>query len=1092
MGSSQSIPTASEITYAPRFHAESDKQHEEHFASSKNGPKTQPNETNLISLTEDTVEEEDNSSVVSTTTTESDDDVYYSSDEDDELDEFIAERKRILADSTALKKLAIDYLRPEQPVIITEPTVFGRNYFGRGSAPTQYDDDDDFLTTISRVREGHVDRDVEEERERILEEAAELKAVAEWYHTPTKPVVRTDVLACGRNYYARPSALEYGENEEVDDNERERVLKEASELKKVADWHLYPEKPIASEARIILCGRNYYSRPSASEYECEGKNKERERVLSEMALLKQVVDWHLHLEKKIEVDPASFGRNYFSSLSAPKDEDDNVSDERERVLSELAELKKVAEWHLHPEKKIEVDPASFGRNYFSSLSAPEDEDDDLSDERERVLSEMAELKKVAEWHLHPEKKIEVDPASFGRNYFLSVSAPEDEDDLDDERERVLSELASLKQVADWHLHPEKKIKVDPASFGRNYFSSLSAPEDDDLDDERERVLSELTSLKEAAEWHLYPEKKIEVDPASFGRNYFSSLSAPEDEDDDLSDEGERVLSEMAELKKVAEWHLHPEKKIEVDPTSFGRNYFSSSALEDDDVGDERERVLSEMADLKKVSDWHLHPEKKIEVDPTSFGRNYFSSSSPEDDDVDNERERVLSEMASLKEVADWHLHPEKKIEVDPASFGRNYFSSSADPAEDKDDDLSDEGERVLSEMVELKKVVEWHLHPEKKIEVDPISFGRNYFSSSAPEDDDVDNDRDRVLSELAELKKVAEWHLHPEKKIEVDPTSFGRNYFSSSASEDDDVDDEQERVLSEMASLKEVADWHLHPEKKIQVDPTSFGRNYFSSSADPGDDERERVLMDAFEMKKVADWHLHPDKKIEVDPASFGRNYFSLPSAPEDEDDFDDERECVLSEMVSLKEVADWHLHPEKPVTPSSVNCTRNYFDRPSANDDDLDEECELVISEMAELKQVANWYLRPEKPVAPSRVNCARNYFDRPSAKGNYADYVHTQGYANHTVHMEDHYVMHHDDYHHYDYHHDDISHGSFQSHGDHFDMDEDVFHGFRESINAFRDSVTAIHDQHIPIIKEEGDGKEGNLSRSPSSIMLFEEPAM
>jgi len=53
---------------------------------------------------------------------------------------------------------------------------------------------------------------------------------------------------------------------------------------------------------------------------------------------------------------------------------------------------------------------------------------------------------------------------------------------------------------------------------------------------------------------------------------------------------------------------------------------------------------------------------------------------------------------------------------------------------------------------------------------------------------------------------------------------------------------------------------------------------------------------------------------------------------------------------------------------------------------------------------------------------------------------------------------------------------------------MDEDVFHGFRESINAFHESIR--DHEHIPMIKEE-DGKEGNLSRSPSSIMLFDEQA-
>jgi hypothetical protein len=150
-------------------------------------------------------------------------------------------------------------------------------------------------------------------------------------------------------------------------------------------------------------------------------------------------------------------------------------------------------------------------------------------------------------------------------------------------------------------------------------------------------------------------------------------------------------------------------------------------------------------------------------------------------------------------------------------------------------------------------------------------------------------------------------------------------------------------------------------------------------------------------LKQVADWHLHPEKKIEVDPASFGRNYLSL-SAPEDLE----ERECVLFDASELKKLAIDYLHPEKPVTPSSVNC--------------------------------------------------ARNYFDRPSAKVNHADYIHTQGYANHHVHMEEDYVMHHDDYHHYDYHHqDDVSHGSFTSHGDHFDMDKIS----RDSVNLSPRSV-------------------------------------
>merc|ERR1712238_131311 len=314
---------------------------------------------------------------------------------------------------------------------------------------------------------------------------------------------------------------------------------------------------------------------------------------------------------------------------------------------------------------------------------------------------------------------------------------------------------------------------------------------------------------------------------------------------------------------------------------------------------------------------------------------------------------------------------------------------------------------------------------------------------------------------------------------------------------------ERKLVLAEAVELKKVADWYLHPEKKIVVDPTAFGRNFFTRPSAPeeeGDameEERERILTEAAELKNVADWYLHPEKNVVVDATVFGRNFFTRPSAPED-DCMDDERECILAEAAELKKMADWYHNPNQPVVSNGFATGRNYFTRHAApeydEDTEDDEQRTKILADALELKHLAIDYLHPEKPVASSSINCVRNFFDRPSAKGNHADYIHTEGHANHPVdHMEEHYVIHDDDYLYDHHHHDDISHGSFQSHGDHFDMDEDVFHGFRESINAFRDSVTSVHDQHIPIIKEEGDGKEGNLSRSPSSIMMaFDEQVM
>ena len=85
MGASQSIPSTSEITDAARRFSKD----EEHSASTKNGPKTKPTETNLISVTTDsaavvqakeTDDDNNNSLVVSA---ESD---CYSSDEDEDFE----------------------------------------------------------------------------------------------------------------------------------------------------------------------------------------------------------------------------------------------------------------------------------------------------------------------------------------------------------------------------------------------------------------------------------------------------------------------------------------------------------------------------------------------------------------------------------------------------------------------------------------------------------------------------------------------------------------------------------------------------------------------------------------------------------------------------------------------------------------------------------------------------------------------------------------------------------------------------------------------------------------------------------------------
>merc|ERR1712161_89155 len=193
------------------------------------------------------------------------------------------------------------------------------------------------------------------------------------------------------------------------------------------------------------------------------------------------------------MNSASCGRNYFTRASAPKH---IMEEERELVLAESAELKKVADWYLHPEKKIVVDPTAFGRNFFTRPSVQEEEGVDMEEERKLVLAEAAELKKVAGWYLHPEKKVAVDSTASGRNFFTRSSAQED-DCMDDERECILAEAAELKKMSNWCNNPSQPVVSNGFATARNFFTRLSAPEeeDDDMDDKRESILVKLQSSK---------------------------------------------------------------------------------------------------------------------------------------------------------------------------------------------------------------------------------------------------------------------------------------------------------------------------------------------------------------------------------------------------------------------------------------------------------------------------------------------------------------------------------------------------------------------------------------------------------------------
>jgi hypothetical protein len=501
----------------------------------------------------------------------------------------------------------------------------------------------------------------------------------------------------------------------------------------------------------------------------------------------------------------------------------------------------------------------------------------------------------------------------------------------------------------------------------------------------------------------------------------------------------------------------------------------SSVTEEDEEWEERLQILSDTRKLKQAAEWFLHPEKPVETS-IAVSRCYFDRpSAPERLSYEEAEEQAacLADAKALKQLADDYLHPEKPVEVAPEVFGRNYFSLASAPEQESPEE-AEERAQILADAAVLKTNAEYFMHPEKPVEVAPEMFGRNYFSrASAPEQESPveAEERAQIFAEAAALKKNAEYFMHPEKPVEVAPEVFGRNYFSrASAPEEASREEAEERaqILADAAALKRVAVDYLHPELPVvTTDSAACGRNFFTRASAPEYDTpelaeaRSMITKDLEELKKAAADYLHPERPVEVDPAVFGRSYFDRPTAPEQESLEEAEiRAIVMEDLKAFKQFAVDFLHPEHPVRSHGGARGRNYFSRASAPAQESPEEAEeraRILADAQALKSLAVHHMHPEKPVVTTDPTAfGRGYFDRPSAVG-HAQMIHTF-----PPHEDDETEHHHE-------------------HLDHFGMDEDhVFDEMRRELGATGPSSTKP-------VAAVGSDDESNLSRSPSSVMLF-----
>merc|ERR1711983_686789 len=177
---------------------------------------------------------------------------------------------------------------------------------------------------------------------------------------------------------------------------------------------------------------------------------------------------------------------------------------------------------------------------------------------------------------------------------------------------------------------------------------MGVVEEEDAE-ERVQILADAAALKKEALYYNCPEAPVHVDPTAFGRNFFMA-----DSDSEVDEkEHEQILVEATMLKELATNYQHPEVKVDSsDATLFGRNYFnrfdSSNVVSKEDA-EERAQILADAAALKKEAVYYNSPEAPVHVDPTAFGKNFFTADSNSEVD-EKEREQILVEATMLKEL----------------------------------------------------------------------------------------------------------------------------------------------------------------------------------------------------------------------------------------------------------------------------------------------------------------------------------------------------------------------------------------------------------------------------------------------------------
>jgi len=211
-----------------------------------------------------------------------------------------------LSEATLIKKLASDFVHPENQVNTTDAFSFGRNYFTKcSSVPTESEEE-----VVKRAQ--------------VIDEATLLKEHATSYLCPDLVVSNTDPSTYGRNYFGRFNSNGVLSKEDAD--ELDGIMNDTGVLKKASTDYLRPEVSVSNVHPFSL-GRNYFETLSSFPTETEEESNERFQILADSVMLKKAAVDYLQPEiTSTTTDPTAYGRNFF----------DNYPSEETRKGSQLS------------------------------------------------------------------------------------------------------------------------------------------------------------------------------------------------------------------------------------------------------------------------------------------------------------------------------------------------------------------------------------------------------------------------------------------------------------------------------------------------------------------------------------------------------------------------------------------------------------------------------------------------------------------------------------------------------------------------------------------------------------------------------------